>query len=276
MASTVKLPNVAGMFYEADPVRLTNMLQEFLANARPAISNIPRILIVPHAGYIYSGPIAASAYKQWMTCPSPQEVVILSPTHYHHLSTIASLDVNAYQTPLGKVSLNSTVIEQLVQKKLVNYRPEVFEREHALEVHLPFLQFLFKELSIIPLIVGQVDAAAVIQLLLALDDGKRLFVVSTDLSHFHSHEIAKSLDLETANWIETCQSHRLTGQMACGHFPLRGVLDYARLQKMTVKKLDLRDSSDTAGDPERVVGYGAFAIYSSSSSPSEKTQASKV
>ncbi|MBI2519091.1 MAG: AmmeMemoRadiSam system protein B [Bdellovibrio sp.] len=108
----------------------------------------------------------------------------------------------------------------------------------------------------------------------ALDDGQRLFVVSTDLSHFHSCEEARRIDGETAKLIETYQSERLKGERACGYYPLRATLEYARAHKMTIKQLDLRNSSDTAGDPERVVGYGAFALYLDTAS--EKTKASKV
>ena len=275
MNTLLKLPNVAGTFYDSDPIRLKAMIVKFIGDSPVLGTKNCRMLIVPHAGYIYSGPIAASAYKLWEELGAQkQEVVILSPTHYHHLSTIASLTNDAYQTPLGNVSINKGAVEQLVQQNLVEIRPEIFEREHALEVHLPFLQILFRNLSIVPLIVGQVNSSEVVKILEVLDDGKRRFVVSTDLSHFHSCEQARRLDAETAKLIETYQSERLRGEMACGYYPLRGVLEYALAHAMTVKRLDLRNSSDTAGEPERVVGYGAFAIYSANDS--EKTIASKV
>ncbi|HAZ11304.1 MAG: AmmeMemoRadiSam system protein B [Bdellovibrionales bacterium GWA2_49_15] len=275
MSLSLKLPNVAGTFYDSDPLRLKKMLLEFLDGPPVLDKKKPRMLIAPHAGYIYSGPIAASAYKLWAELGTKkQEVVILSPTHYHHLSAIVSLDADAYQTPLGNIPLNKELIAQLMSKGLIEIRPEIFEAEHALEVHLPFLQIIFNNFSIIPLIVGQVDAASVVRILETLDDGKRLFVVSTDLSHFHSSEKARRIDYDTASFIEAYQSDQLKGDMACGFYPLRGLLDYARAHKMIVKKLDLRNSSDTAGNPDRVVGYGAFALYSENDS--QKTTASKV
>ncbi|MBI2519090.1 MAG: AmmeMemoRadiSam system protein B [Bdellovibrio sp.] len=136
MATVLKFPNVAGTFYDSDPIRLKATLLKLLADAQVLGPMNPRIIIAPHAGYIYSGPIAASAYKLWEELGrrgQMQDVVILAPTHYHHLSTIASLSSEAYQTPLGNISLNQMLIEKLVEQQLLEIRPEVFEREHALE-----------------------------------------------------------------------------------------------------------------------------------------------
>lgn len=257
----VKESNVAGTFYPADKKLLSNMIDQFIADNQIIFSCLPKALIVPHAGYIYSGPIASSAYGGLKPFTSEiKDVVILSPTHYWDIATIAVSDVDYFSTPLGRILVNKEKQHAISACKDVQILPQAFEKEHALEVHLPFLQKVLHSFQIIPLIIGQVSPESISKVLSSLDDDNTIFIVSSDLSHFNDYQAAIQLDKQTSIYIEQLDYSALNHHDACGFYPLRGLLQWVKKQGYTVKTLDLRNSGDTAGDKSRVVGYGSYAI----------------
>jgi AmmeMemoRadiSam system protein B len=264
----VRPPAVAGMFYPADPTELEGMvradLDEAVARRPPDDRSLPpHALVVPHAGYVYSGPVAASAYAR--VIPRRGEVtrvVLLGPNHRVPLRAMALPTVDALATPLGLVPVDTAVRDSLVGRPgiVVDDRPHA--EEHSLEVHLPFLQLVLGEgWSVVPIVVGQVSVDEVADLLESLWGGpETLVVVSTDLSHYHDQATAHALDSATAANVVARRWREVEPQRACGAFPLRGLLAEAERRDLPIELLDLRTSGDTAGDRRRVVGYGAFAV----------------
>lgn len=264
----VRPPAVAGTFYPADPVELEAMVRADLAVAeacRPADDDQrpPHALVVPHAGYVYSGPVAATAYARILARRGEvTRVVLLGPNHRVPLRAMALPDVDAFATPLGLVPVDTEAFRDLgaLHDVVVDDRPHA--GEHSLEVHLPFLQVALGEgWSVVPVVVGRVGAEAVAALLDRLWGGpETLVVISTDLSHFHDDATAHTLDAATAADVVARRWREVEPDRACGAFPLRGLLVEAERRHLPIELLDLRTSADTAGDPRRVVGYGAFTV----------------
>jgi AmmeMemoRadiSam system protein B len=260
---------VAGMFYPADPAELEAMVRADLDDAvarRPVHDGRPppHALVVPHAGYLYSGPVAASGYARVLARRDEvTRVVLLGPNHRVPLRGMALPSADALVTPLGPVPVDTAVRDALAGRPgvVVDDRPHA--EEHSLEVHLPFLQVALGEgWSVVPVLVGQVPAAAVADLLESLWGGpETLVVVSTDLSHYHDHATAQALDAATAADVVARRWRQVEPEQACGAFPLRGLLAEAERRDLPIELLDLRTSGDTAGDRQRVVGYGAFAVW---------------
>jgi len=227
----------------------------------------PKALIVPHAGYVYSGPIAARAYKllmtgmTGMTGPKPRRVVLLGPAHTVAFRGLALPDASALATPLGQVRVDPEGARIAAALPQVLASSEAHAREHSLEVQIPFLQrVLGDDFTIVPLLVGHASATQVADVLDALwGDDDTLIVISTDLSHFLAYADARQLDATTAQRILDFDEH-LEPEQACGAYPLRGFLQAARRRRLVPRLLDLRSSGDTAGDRRRVVGYAAFAF----------------
>ncbi len=261
---SVKHTNVAGSFYPGDPETLGNVLRNFIQTKQrnKKKKNTLKGLIVPHAGYVYSGPVAGIAYAHLAEKASGVgTIAILAPTHYYHLSEIAVSDCAAFETPLGPVAVDEGLVKALLAKKLIIERPEVFEQEHALEVHLPFVKKVAPYAMLLPLIVGQTDAETVCKVINELIQQEVFIIISSDLSHFHSYNEAREFDQKTRICIEALDYQNLNGEMACGFHPLSGFLKWAAENHGTIETLDLRNSGDTAGDKSRVVGYGSFALY---------------
>jgi len=260
----VKLTNVAGTFYPGDPEKLQPLLVHYIPTLKKHKKHKKKLkgLIVPHAGYDYSGPVAGLAYSKLAAHASSfGRIAVLSPTHYYHLSHIAVLNFAAYETPLGPIAIDEHYVQHLLDKKLVVDRPDVFEQEHALEVHLPFIKQVAPYAMLVPLIIGQTNPENVQKLVDELIRHDVFIIISTDLSHFHSYREARRIDRKTKTLIEELDYNHLDGEMACGHYPLSGLLKWAGENKGKIKTLDLRNSGDTAGGKSRVVGYGSFAIY---------------
>jgi AmmeMemoRadiSam system protein B len=259
----VKLPNVAGAFYPADKVKLTEMVKTFLKQSQPPQKNkIPRALIAPHAGYVYSGQVAASVYKLLEQIKDKvNKVAVLSPSHFFGLKSLAISDATHFYTPLGEIPVCSKTIEKLKDFPQIEELPKAFEKEHALEVHLPFLQSVLGNFELIPLIVGQVEAQEVYEIIDFFDKENIFMVISSDLSHFHDYDTAKKIDLKTKKTLEKMDYENLAHEDACGYYPLRGLLKWAKENELSLETIDMRNSGDVSGDKSRVVGYGSYIVY---------------
>tara|TARA_B100001750_G_scaffold158171_1_gene127348 strand:- start:276 stop:1067 length:792 start_codon:yes stop_codon:yes gene_type:complete len=258
----VRPPALAGPWYPADPAALAQCVDGFLAapEPRPAAPS-PKALVAPHAGLVYSGPVAASAYARWTDPAIIERVVLLGPAHRVAFRGLCAPTVDAFATPLGPVPLDREALALLDDLPGVLRDDRPHAEEHSLEMHLPFLQRTLGEFRLVPLVVGAATTAEVREVLQRLWGGPETrIVVSSDLSHFHDHETAARLDRVTATAIETLDGDALDDHSACGRIPLRGLLAEARARGLQVETLDVRTSGDTAGDRRRVVGYGAWAF----------------
>ncbi|WP_340114762.1 AmmeMemoRadiSam system protein B [Maribellus mangrovi] len=260
----VKHPNVAGTFYPRDPEMLKQAVRSYIQPGKAGKETHGKLsaLIVPHAGYVYSGPVAGVGYYLLSQLPQkPASVAVLAPSHFYGFGKVATLQTDVYETPLGPLLIDKNTVQHLLDAELVSEMPEVFEQEHALEVQLPFIREVAPRATIIPLIVGQTRAEQVeliIDKLIKLDV---FIIISTDLSHFHLYTEACEIDHHTKERIEALDYQSLNGNMACGFHPLAGLLKWTKANSGKLVTLDLRNSGDTAGDKSRVVGYGSFALY---------------
>jgi AmmeMemoRadiSam system protein B len=261
---SVRHPAVAGMFYPADPDELHEAVRQAFhdAVAPPADAPVPKALIVPHAGYPYSGAVAASAYLRLAPAHHAIErVVLLGPSHRVHVLGLAAPVDNLFATPFGFVLIDADLRAAVshLPGVLLDDLPHV--HEHSLEVQLPFLQTVLDEFTLLPLSVGDATTDQVVTVLETVWGGpETLIVISTDLSHYHRYEEARRLDARTAAAIVAASAEAVGDHDACGSRPLRGMLQVAQHRGMSIEMIDLRNSGDTAGDRERVVGYGAFAV----------------
>ena len=254
---------VAGLFYPDDPIVLQQQLDEFLCG-EPRLETSPKALIVPHAGYIYSGPIAASAYTQIIPIREQiQRVVLLGPAHRVGFRGLAASSAEYFSTPLGLVRVDRQAVDDILALPQVRVFDDAHTEEHSLEVQLPFLQaVLNKDFSLVPLVVGETEADEVAEVIEKLWGGaETLLVISSDLSHYQDYDTARRLDSATSAAIEQLNAQALDYQQACGRNPVSGLLLAARHHKLQAKTLDLRNSGDTAGSRERVVGYGAYVFF---------------
>lgn len=258
---SVRPAAVAGAFYPENASRLAQLVDSLIA-AAPASSVRPKAVIVPHAGYVYSGPIAASAYAAVAAMePKPTKVVLLGPAHHVGFKGLALPGVEALATPLGLIPLDRELVEAARRFPLVAERAVAHQKEHSLEVQLPFLQRALGSFTILPLAVGQATPSDVAQVLHAVWGGdETLIVVSSDLSHHLPFDEARALDAHTAECIGALDETHINSEQACGAEPLRGLLVAAREHGLKARVLDLRNSGHTAGGRARVVGYGAFAL----------------
>jgi len=254
---------VAGMFYAADSQQLESDVLSYLHLSKSAIKGIPKAIIAPHAGYIYSGPVAASAYSLLKPYADQiKQVILLGPAHRVAVQGIATPDMDYFETPLGQVKINQTLCQKIERLNFVHGNSLAHSQEHSLEVHLPFLQTVLTDFELTPLVVGDCNRQDVAQLLeLLWGDSQTLIVVSTDLSHFHDYNTALKLDQQTSQAIQQLQPDKILYDNACGRNPLNGLLTLAQKKHLTVDLLDLRNSGDTAGDKDRVVGYGAYVVH---------------
>ena len=258
----VRPPAVAGLFYPGDRAGLSRDLADMLAAAAPRAGNPPKALIAPHAGYVYSGPIAASAYALLAPLRDVvKRVVLLGPTHRVAVRGLALPASRQFATPLGMVDLDIEAYEKLRGLPQVGVSEEAHALEHSLEVHLPFLQTVLADFKLVPLAVGHASAEEVAEVIEALWGGpETLIVVSSDLSHYLPYKDAQNVDRNTVQAVlklETAIDH----EHACGATPVTGLALAARRHNLKPELLDLRNSGDTAGDKSRVVGYASFAFY---------------
>jgi MEMO1 family protein len=257
---------VAGMFYPESAALLAGTVAEMLDQAATNPPLRPKAIIAPHAGYIYSGPIAASVYAPIAVLRgSIRRVVLLGPTHRVFVEGLAVPTCATFSTPLGKVALDREGIARITDLPQVVVSDEAHAQEHSLEVQLPFLQTVLGDFLLLPLAVGEASVEDVAEVLERLWGGdETLIVVSSDLSHYLNYDAACRSDSRAARQIVDLDPS-LNHQQACGATPVNGLLLAARKHKLQGKLLDLRNSGDTAGDKARVVGYGAFAFIDSHS-----------
>jgi MEMO1 family protein len=263
-AGSVRQPAVAGLFYPDDPADLQSQVRNLMTTAAPGVhaDPPPKALVAPHAGFPYSGPVAASAYAALGDGTKRiRRVVLVGPSHRVPFSGIATTGASAYRTPLGLVPIDRDAYQLIGDLAGVTRMDEAHRPEHSLEVHLPFLQVLLHDFALVPLVVGDADAETVAAVLDRLWGGEEtLIVISSDLSHYHDYATAQMLDAETCDAIEHCEETVLGPYRACGHQPLAGLLRIARSRGLRPVTLDLRNSGDTAGMRREVVGYGAWAF----------------
>ena len=254
---------VAGSFYPGDATALAAEVSSYLADAArpPAGARAPKAIIAPHAGYMYSGPIAASIYARLAPLRGRiRRVVLAGPAHRVHVAGAAVPSALAFASPLGEVAIDSAAIEVLRAFPFVEVSDRAHALEHSLEVHLPFLQSVLGDFALVPLVVGGASPEEMAQLLEALWGGdETLIVVSSDLSHYLPYDSARGRDQATARAIPHLEGH-LDPQEACGAAPINGLLRAARSHGLRAEVVDVRNSGDTAGGLDRVVGYGAFAF----------------
>jgi len=259
--STIRPPAVAGMFYPADAAELRSMIQGFLA-AAPADGPVPKAIIAPHAGYIYSGPVAASAYARLSPAHDRiRRVVLLGPAHRLPFHGLAASRATAFATPLGNIPLDTTCVAQLTALPQVRFLEEAHALEHSLEVQLPFLQEVLDCFSLVPLVVGEATSDEVSEVLEMVWDGPAtLIIVSSDLSHYLDYETARQRDRATSQAIDALRPEAIHAEDACGRNPLKGLLRAAQAHALQAHTIDLRNSGDTAGPRDQVVGYGAYVF----------------
>ena len=261
--STVRAPAVAGLFYPREPQALARDLREFLDGTQgdPLRPGFPKIVVVPHAGYIYSGAVAAPAYDLLRPARGiVKRVVLLGPCHRVPVRGMALPGAAAFDTPLGRIAVDQGAVARLRGLPQVVDMPEAHALEHAIEVQLPFLQAVLGDFSLVPFVVGAVRPEEVAKVLELLWGGEEtLVVISSDLSHYLPYDRACAIDGETARAILGFDP-RITHEQACGATPLAGALLVAKSRGFRASQLDVRNSGDTAGGKSRVVGYGSFAI----------------
>jgi AmmeMemoRadiSam system protein B len=257
----VRTPAVAGTFYPLDAAELTAMVDTLLRTAA-ATDLRPGALVAPHAGYPYSGPVAASAYAALASrADAIERVVLFGPAHRVRVDGLALPSVDAFRTPLGDVPVDTDARARLAALPGVVIDDRPHAEEHSLEVHLPFLQRVLDSFVLVPVVVGRCDADTLQRAIESLPpDESTLVIVSSDLSHYEDYAAAARHDRRTAGAIVQKEATAIGPHDACGAYPLRGLLQYAAAHELTVSCLDLRSSGDTAGPRDHVVGYGAFAL----------------
>jgi AmmeMemoRadiSam system protein B/AmmeMemoRadiSam system protein A len=279
-ASKVREPAVAGLFYPKDAAGLSQIIERCLAAAKSEPGGDLRALICPHAGYPYSGPVAAYAYKL-LAGREYETVVVMGPSHYASLSGASVTDADTFRTPLGDVPISAKaralarISPFALEPRCPVQRPDWWQQssrpapavdtadtwEHSVEVEIPFLQKTLKDFKLVPVVMGATDPAKAAQALLQILDDQTLIIASSDLSHYYSYARAQELDQRCVKAICSLDLDGMETEEACGQVPILTLMHLARQQGWKPRLLDCRNSGDTAGDKSRVVGYAAIAFY---------------
>jgi len=267
---SLRKPAVAGTFYPADPDILRRTVQGFLdAVDIPSIGDAaetpaaPKAMIVPHAGYVYSGQVAAAAYARLAGVRDTiRRVVLVGPTHWVRIKGLAASSARGFETPLGTVPLDGPALNTVLDLPGIQVSDTAHAEEHSLEVQLPFLQEVLSDFRLVPLVVGEAATHEVARILDALwGGGETLVVISSDLSHFHDYDSACRLDRSATKAIEGLRPEALGGTQACGARPIRGLLAAAPDRGLKTTTVALQNSGDVTGTSDRVVGYGAYVFH---------------
>jgi hypothetical protein len=259
--STIRNPAVSDLFYPGDTAGLQQMVRGYLESVtRPG--DPPKALIAPHAGYVYSGPIAASVYASLVSAAAGiDHVVLLGPSHRVPFYGVATSGADYFRTPLGDIPVDRQAVEALEALPQVRRLEAAHAQEHSLEVQLPFLQTVLQAFELIPLVVGDASGEQVAEVLARVWGGdETLIVISSDLSHYHDYLTAQRMDRATSDAIVSLHPERLDYEDACGRIPVQGLLLEAKRLGLQGELIDLRNSGDTAGSKDQVVGYGAYAF----------------
>jgi AmmeMemoRadiSam system protein B/AmmeMemoRadiSam system protein A len=263
----IRTAHVAGSFYPDDPEILTQTIKKHLHDAdetrtKSANTPAPKALIAPHAGYVYSGLTAAHAYTHLLPLRHKiKRVVILGPCHRVPVGGLALSGADYFETPLGRIAIDQELTQRISKMPQVFTFAETHLEEHSLEVHLPFLQTVLSDFTILPIVVGQASVREVADVLdLVWGGDETLIIISTDLSHYLDYKSCQGLDEKTSTAIEEMNINAIGNSQACGRVPLKGLLDLAMARGMDIQRLDVRNSGDTAGPKDRVVGYGSWML----------------
>ena len=261
MTNSIRTPAVAGMFYPGDANELRHIIQDFLQQVK-ATGPVPKAIIAPHAGYVYSGPVAASVYARLVPAHDTiNKVVLLGPSHRVPLNGLAASGMQHFATPLGNIPVDRQAINELLTLPQVSVLEQAHANEHSLEVQLPFLQEILGDFTVIPLVVGEASSEQVGEVLEKLWGGpETLIVISSDLSHYQDYQTAQKMDKLTSQAIDKLRPEDIHYEQACGRNPVKGLFHVARTRGLQAKTVDLRNSGDTAGPKNQVVGYGAYVF----------------
>jgi len=263
----IRYPAVAGMFYPADKQVLKQDIHRYLKQCQMASDTniVPKAIVVPHAGYVYSGSVAASAYQYLQPLKGKiKRVVLLGPSHRVAFKGLAVPGSEYFKTPLGEIILDKQAIAGLLELPQVVESNYAHEEEHSLEVQLPFLQEVLDDFSLVPVVIGDADryeVAEVIKHLLLGHEEETVLVISSDLSHYHTYEEATRMDRATSEAIVNYKPELIQYDDACGRNGIKGLLTIAEERNLKADIVDLRNSGDTAGSKDRVVGYGAYVFH---------------
>lgn len=259
----VRQPAVAGQFYPADGSPLRELVDDLLEQAPAALGDAPKAVIAPHAGFMFSGEVAATAYAR--LAPERgriRRVVVLGPSHFVPVRGVAASSAARFVTPLGSMAVDTQGLETALEQPGVTIADRAHEREHSLETQLPFIQRVLGDVEIVPLVVGDATGEEVGRVLAALWGGPETAVaISSDLSHFHENAMARQLDEATARAIVALRGNDLGPDNACGFLPIAGLLWNAARRDARVETLQLANSADAGAPSTSVVGYGAFALH---------------
>lgn len=271
--NAIRKPAVAGTFYPDDASALRHEVQKHLSTATDDHNKTaPKAIIAPHAGYRFSGDVAASAYA--LLKPSAEKisrVVLMGPCHRVAITGLALSGADYFETPLGRVEIDKSAEALVADMPQVSVFAPTHTQEHSLEVHIPFLQEVLGDFKLVPFVVGEASPATVAEVLEKLWGGpETAIVISTDLSHFLDYNAAQEIDQRTCDAIESLDPAKIERGGACGRYPVGGLLHFAKKHGMSVKTLDVRNSGDTAGNKDRVVGYGSWAFYEGTHKPSTR------
>ncbi|MCF7708878.1 MAG: AmmeMemoRadiSam system protein B [Verrucomicrobia bacterium] len=257
---SVRRPAVAGLFYPGDGRELERTVTRFLAESKTGEHVSPKAVIAPHAGYVFSGPVAGSAFAPWIReADKTKRVVLIGPSHKVSFRGLGLSTVSKFETPMGDVAVDHDADTELLKLPQVTEHDMAHSMEHSLEVELPFLLKLFDDFKVLPLVVGKAEPREISEVLKMLWGGAETkIVVSSDLSHFLDYDSAVEMDARTARAVEKLDPDGVTFDAACGQLPMQGLLESARERGLVAETVDLRNSGDTSGMRDRVVGYGAF------------------
>lgn len=256
----IKSASVAGKFYPEDEKELLSSLEEFVKNNREQYKYSTRAIIVPHAGYVYSGQLASEGF-QYLNSKS-KNIFVIAPAHYVALEGIAVSSCDYWETPLGEVQVNQEINQILVNDFWAKFNDEAIEPEHSLEVQVPFIQKFFPDAQIIPILVGDTDFGQITKLISYFWKNKdNAFVISSDLSHFYHDSEAQKIDSVTAEMIETQDISDFNPRQACGYLGILGLVDFVKQEGFSLIRINLKNSSAVRGDKARVVGYGSWLLF---------------
>ena len=276
---------VAGQFYPADADILRRDVLSFmdgpegdLETGSPRLKALPKALIGPHAGYVYSGGIAGTAHHLWKPAKGKiKRIVMLGPSHRVAIRGIATTAADHWRTPLGEIAIDREAIERALKFPSVRIEDRAHDQEHGLEVHLPFLQEALGDFQLVPFVTGMAETGEVSQLLDELWGGPETgIVISTDLSHYLDYETATALDGKTAKAVEAFDWLSIGREQACGRIAMNGLIHTGRRRGLRIARTGLCNSGDTAGTKDRVVGYGAWALYEPDESEETNKEATFV